>query len=115
MNAVTMTAADRTVRFTPKLFAAFRLDPQLPGRVFRIAPFSAADLDEALNDAKTRCSHKETLVIRETDQLSGETRLHLYAVKQKSRPTYVWEGHRQVAVRDLYLEPVCTLPAEVLS
>lgn len=104
-----------TERFTPKAFSAFRLDPERPGLAGRILPLCGETLEEAVNDAKTRCIHKEVLAVREADELTGEVRVHLFAIKQKSRPNYVWQGHRQVAVRELYVEPVCVLPAEVLA
>lgn len=115
MKAAVIPLAERAERFSTKTFAAFRLDPDRPGSAGPILPLAAETLEEAVNDAKTRCSHKEVLAIREADQLAGETRVHLFAIKQKSRPTYVWEGHRQVAVRELYPEPICVVPAEVLA
>lgn len=102
--------------FTTKVFAAFRFDPERPGMAgARILPLEAETLEQAVNEAKTRCVHKEVLAVRESDELTGETRVHLFAVKQKSRPSYVWQGHRQVAMRELYVEPICVLPAEVLA
>lgn len=115
MSSAAPVVRPATERFSAKSFAAFRLDPERPGRAGPILPLAAQTLEEAVNDAKTRCIHKEVLAIREADELTGETRVHLFEVKQKSRPTYVWQGHRQVAVRELYVEPVCVLPAEVLA
>jgi hypothetical protein len=123
VTAVTLTA-ERAHRFSPKLFLAFRLVESRNGFTgatgWKSYPVPLGDppatLDEAMTAATANClAHKDRLAIRETDQLTGATVLHLYAVKQKSAPRYVWKDHRQQAVRDLYLEPICSVPGEVLG
>ncbi|HEX5183622.1 MAG TPA: hypothetical protein VFW19_10785 [Allosphingosinicella sp.] len=113
--ASVITSEPRAGRFATKTFAAFRIADDMPGRSYRLAfDGRPRDLEDALNQTKVRCFHKDKLVIRETDELSTAVEFHLFAIKQKSRPRYEYKDHRQVAVRDLYAELICVLPAGVL-
>lgn len=92
-------------------YAAFRLDER------RTQPLRVDDqssLTAALNSVLPLCIHKEKLAIRETDDVTGKTVLHLYAIKRKSAANYVWEGHRQVRVQTLYAEPLCSFDGDVV-
>jgi hypothetical protein len=125
MNATAPMLRDpRAERFTPKLFLAFRLVESRNGFTkatgWKSYPLPLGDPPETLTEAMTAATaacllHKDRLAIRETDELTGATVLHLYAVKQKSTPRYVHRDHRTVPVRDLYLEPICSVPGEVFA
>ena len=101
----------RAVPFSPTTFHAFKV---CEDRTYTLGEIDARTLEEARNGAVTRWAlfHKDHLLIRE----SGErgVRLHLFAVKRKSAPRYVWENHAQKRVFDLYAAPVCTIDGGAL-
>jgi hypothetical protein len=82
-------------------------------------------LKEAVERGKVHCFHKDHLLVREVDnsgdhipeRLGGGTkvRLHLYAIKRKSAPRYVYRGHVQERVHDLYAAPVCVVDASMFA
>lgn len=57
--------------------------------------------------------HKDSLVIREEGPRG--VRIHVYRVRQKSRARYVHKDHITRAVRDLYLDPVCSFDGGVIG
>lgn len=93
----------RAARFTATTFAAFRISE---GRTYSLGQVAGKSVDEALNGtlASKFADHKDHLLIRETGEKG--VRLHLFAVRRKSQPTYVWEGHVQKRVHRLYADPV---------
>lgn len=58
-------------------------------------------------------SHKDSLIVREESDRG--VRIHVYRVKQKSRARYVHRDHITRAVRDLYLDPVCSFDGGVIA
>lgn len=116
MNAISQNVEPRAQRFATTTFTAFKLVDDLKGRCYPIQfEASPAMLEEAVNAGLLRCHHKDKLVVRETNELTGETRLHIYAVKKKSAPTRVYRDYAYHNVHSLYVEPVCVVPAEVLA
>ena len=114
MNALQQIEAPRAVHFSLKSFEAFRVTDR---HTTPLGMIDAATVDEALNEALTRqhVDHKEHLAIRETGE-SG-SRLHLFAIKRKSSPAYVWDARQQrtVAQHRLYAAPVCVMDERVLA
>jgi len=76
-----------------------------------------ATLKEAVGAALRNhvLNHKDKLVIKATDEATGKATLHLYAVRRKSAPDYVWRNHVQVREHRLYVEPICDLSWAVLA
>lgn len=96
-------------------YEAYRI-PEGTERAYPLRYESAPrSLSDAVETAKVRCFHKDKLVIRETETLSNETKLHLYAVKRQARPTYVYRDYQTHREHPLYVEPVCVIGGEVLS
>jgi hypothetical protein len=112
----------RPLPYNTKLFAAFRLH-ELPcqpfdngsrSRTSPIAIHGATSLDEAVNAAIYTLSHKEKLLIRETDEESGKTTLHLFAVKKRARADFVRVGDRVERRERLYCERLCEIEGGIL-
>lgn len=84
-------------------------------RTYDVGELAAATLPDALNEALTRklFDHKDHLLIRETGERG--VKLHLYAIKQKSRPRYVLKDHVTRAVRDLYPAHLCTIDGGIFA
>jgi hypothetical protein len=78
----------RPQRYTAATYEAFRL---ADGLKEARALLAAASRKEAVEQGKTRCFHKDKLVIRETGE-SG-TILHFYAIR-KGRA--FWDGRQRV-------------------
>jgi hypothetical protein len=109
-----MIPSPRAIPYAPKTFTAFRITN---GRTHPM-PFAgdpetvdqAKDL--ALIGPKLIC-HKDHLLIRETDE-DGATTLHLFAIKQRSKPDYVRDGFTTRAVKRLYAELVTVFDGETV-
>jgi hypothetical protein len=99
----------RAVPLVQRRFEAFQISES--GRTYPIDGLHAASLEEAKTQAITlrALSHKQHLLIREDG-----TRIHVFAVRQKSTPRYVHDRHVTRAVRDLYLDLVCSFDGGVL-
>ncbi len=113
MSAVNALAPDtaRASRYSAKTYAAFRVSD---GRTDRLRLNAPASLTAAVGDAQLLCLHKETLLIRETDEETGAVKLHLYAIKRRSAPDYVHEGFVTRRVQRLYAEKLCEIDGAVL-
>lgn len=113
MNApIPALAPARATPFRAKTFAAFRItDNPARTRPVQITG-DPATLDQARDGALGTFIHGEKLLIRETED--GRVTLHLYAIKRKSAPEYVWVGHEQKRVNRLYAEKVCEIDGRVL-
>jgi hypothetical protein len=58
-------------------------------------------------------NHKDSLVLREESERG--IRIHVYRVKQRSQARYVHRNHVTRAVRDLYLDHVCSFDGGVIA
>lgn len=107
----------RTERFSPVRFRAFRIDTSISRQPIVPIPLRSppASLEEAVNEAKQACFHKDKLVVREANEITGDTMLHLYAVKKKSTPARVYRDYAYHNVAQLYVEPICALYGEALA
>jgi hypothetical protein len=101
----------RVVPFALTTFRAFQV---CDGRTYPIDKVWTS-LEEALAEAPAErlLAHKDSLVVREEGERG--VRIHVYRVKQKARPRYVHQNHVTRAVRDLYLDPVCTFDGGVFG
>lgn len=105
-------ATPRAERYATTEFAAFRsCDSGTRWRTYPLGEIGQpATLDEALTAALT-CGkalyQKDRLIIRETFD-DGRVTVHVYAIKQRSRPDYVHVDHVTRAVKRLYAEHVCS-------
>lgn len=99
-------------RYVPKTFAAFRIGE---GGTSRLS-IDADDLQGALNAALPACIHKDKLAIREADEETGETVVHLYVIRRRA-PMWVQPAGEIMPRRvcDHYAELVATLPGEVFG
>jgi hypothetical protein len=105
----------RPIPYTGKAFAAFRVT-EAPARTYPVRiTGTPTNLDDALAESIGTFIFKEKLLIRETDDATGKTTLHLFAIKRKSAPDYVWVGNRQERVNRLYAEKVCEIDGGILS
>lgn len=80
-----------------------------PRTTYSLGEIPATTLDEALNAVLAKCllMHKDHLAIRETTD-RGQ-RVHLFAIRKKSGPTYVYVDHVQKRVERLYAAPLCVM------
>jgi hypothetical protein len=118
MNAPQPIPAARATRYTGKSFAAFRVTND--GKRTYPHPFAGEPetIDQARDLALTGpklIAHKDCLLIRETDEASGATVLHLFAIKKKSTPDYVRDGFTTRAVHRLYAEKICEIDGSALA
>lgn len=110
-----MATAARLERYHPAALTAFRISED--GRTGRLAlPPTAVDVAAALAAALPACLFKEKLAIRETDEETGEVKIHLYAVRRKA-PQWVHPAGEVLPrrVHDHYADPICVIPGEVLG
>lgn len=106
----------RATRYSPRTFTAFRATQhQGKWRTDPIAIDSASTLEEAIAAAITRFLHKETLVIRETEDGAGVT-LHVFVIRKKA-PRYIRGefGIGSRRVEDLYADKIAELDGHVLA
>jgi hypothetical protein len=118
MNAPQPIPAARATRYSGKTFAAFRVAHDTD-RTYPM-PFAGepATIDQARDLALTGpklIAHKDCLLIRETDDASGKSTLHLFAIKKKSTPDYVRDGFTTRAVHRLYAEKICEIDGSALA
>jgi hypothetical protein len=100
----------RAVRFSPLCFYAYRVTEK--GTTLPLI-VDCSTLDEALNGAMVHCFHKEHLLIREV--ADARTRNHLYAIKKRSAPTYIYRDHEYHRQDRLYAAPVCVIEGDMLA
>lgn len=114
----------RADRYTDRTFEAFKASDGIDPRwnATSLGPVEGADLSDAvtlaLGTIGITFDHKDHLLIRETfPAIDGSQRivLHIYAVKRKSAPSYVWRGHQQVRVNQLYPAHLFSMDAAVLA
>jgi hypothetical protein len=98
--------------FAQAQYEAFQVSDN---RTYALGHISGATIDEALNGvlAGFALFHKQHLVIRETDE-SG-SRLHVYAIKRRSAPNYVYRDHAYHRQDVLYAAPVCAIDNDILQ
>lgn len=96
--------------YSPRCYYPFRICES--GRTFPLI-VDCSSLEEAVNGGMVQCFHKDHLLIREAGE--GKDTLHLYAIKRKSQPRYVYKNHGYDRVHDLYAAPVCTIDAAMLN
>lgn len=108
------TPTPRPIPYTGKTFTAFRVT-ESPARTYPVQiTGTPASVDEALAQSIGTFIQKEKLLIRETDDATGKTTLHLFAIKRRSTPDYVWVGGKQERVNRLYAELVCEIDGAAL-
>jgi hypothetical protein len=99
----------RAVPFSARCFYPYRVAEN--GRTLPLV-VSCSTLEEAVEGAKVYCIHKEHLLIREIGE--GVDRLHIYAIKRKSAPRYVYKDYQTHRQHDLYAAPMCVIDAGIL-
>lgn len=116
--AVELRRVERPARMVHETFEAFRIKDS--GEVFsdlrgNPAPIASADTLKDCADAATiQCVHKAQFVIRHTDHRTGEVVLHVFQVRQKSAPTYVYADYQTRRVQPLYSEKVASVRIDEL-
>ena len=111
-----LDTAMRAEPYSPKHYAAFRVVPGLNAdRTYSCKPIEAGELGDALNEALAgqAFSHKDHLVIQETDDRG--MRMHLFAIKRRSAPSYVYANFETKRVQPLYAAPLCVIDAGVVA
>jgi hypothetical protein len=102
--------APRAVPFNAVRFYPYRVTEN--GRTLPLI-VDCATLEEAVEGGKVHCFHKDHLLVREVRD--GSDRLHLYAIKKKSAPTYVYRDYGYHRQDRLYAAPVCVIDAALLG
>lgn len=113
-----LATAQRAVPYVATEFAAFRIADMGKGSAQRTYAVELADYPSSVADAANAAltaqafAHKDHLLVRE----SGErgVKLHIFAVRQRSAARTVYDRHVSRQVRDLYLDPVCTIDGGAL-
>lgn len=112
-----MPSAPRTERFRAVRYAAFRVLGDLqrtPTRLIELGE-PPASLYAAAKAALLRANHKDHIVIKVADEIGGEVKLHVFAVKKEAHADYVIENHVPRRVHRLYAAPVCVIDGGVLA
>lgn len=109
-HAPVLAEAPQAVRFSPRCFYAFRVAEN--GRTYPLI-VDCNTLDEAVMGAMVHCIHKEHLLIREVED--GRARNHLFAIRKRSAPTYVYRDHDYHRQDRLYAAPVCVIEGDLLA
>lgn len=91
MGSLNAVAGIRPAPLLEETFDAFRLPDG--GSVAGPLDCAADSLRAAVEQTKTRCFHKDKLVIRQTDLRTGRQTLHFYAIR-KGRA--FWNGRDRV-------------------
>lgn len=89
-------------RYSPATYYLYRVSG---GRTYPMI-VDCNTLQEAVDGGKVRCQHKDNLLIREVE--GGRVKCHLYTIKRKSQPRYVYRDYQTTRVHDLYADHVCT-------
>lgn len=76
---------------------------QSTGKTYPLGDFD--DFDACMADVLHRCLHKDTLFIRRIED--GRETLHVYLIKQRSKPIYVHQDHVTRRVQPLYADHLC--------
>lgn len=105
--------------YSPTRYEAFRVTDigfkQPEWRTLALAlPTLPDTVAEALNAGMVCCFHKDMLVIKEADELSGDATLYLYAIKRKSRPDYFYRDFVTHREHRLYADPICSIDGNLL-
>lgn len=120
MTALAPTPFIAARPYTGKTFTAFKVT----NIGFRAAKWLTSpiplDAHATVEEAKTAAltgqnqpGHKDHLLIRETDDETGKTTVHLFAIR-KSAPKFVRDGFATRRVEDLYADLVVVMDGEVL-
>jgi hypothetical protein len=115
-----MTAPVTAPAFAPQLaaigdsFAAWRSLYNGSCQPFVI---TATTLDAAVEQACAGCFHKDVLFVLHTAGLSGKSTLHIFAIKQRSRPNYVRSSHGAhfVQQRPLYADKITSIQVDAFA
>lgn len=111
LDALVAAMEPRAVPLHLTTFRAFQVSD---GRTYAINETWHALADALAGVVIVRAlNHKDSLVIREEGPRG--IRIHIYRVKQRSRARYVHKDHLTRAVRDLYLEAVCSFDGAVVG
>lgn len=123
MSALAIENAARPIPYAVSpVYLAFRLTDT---GTYPLGQVEAETLKAAVDAAKQRCFHKDRLLIREAgirlrqwadgaEEVPFDN-LHIFAVRQRARPNYVWEGHVQRRVQILEADPVCVIDALIFA
>ena len=82
------------------------------GRTYPLV-VDCSSLEQAVEGGKVQCFHKDHLLIREVGP--GGDKLHLFAIRKRSTPTYVYRDHDYQRQDRLYAAPVCVMDAAMLA
>jgi hypothetical protein len=99
----------RAVPFSDRRFYVYRV---VDGRTYPLV-VDCRSLEEAVEGGKVRCFHKEQLVVREV--ASGTDRIHVFQIKKRSAPTYVYRNHDYQRQDRLFAAPVCVIDMRMLA
>lgn len=110
MGAIEPIREAQAVRFSPACFYPYRVTEA--GNTFPLI-VDCSTLDEAVNGAQLHCFHKDHLLVREAGE--GVDRFHLYAIKKRSAPTYVYRDHQYHRQDRLYAAPVCVIDGALFA
>lgn len=92
--------------------------PAVSVKVWRIAggnayplEVTAQDIPEAVNEGAPFCNHKDFLAVLHGHSGKGKKALHLYAIKQQSRPNYRKNPQTGLteSFRPLYADPLFSM------
>jgi hypothetical protein len=109
-TATTLALSPRppvAARYSRFAFEAFRFSPG--GGTYLLDPLEAGTLPDALAETTARWAwdRGDRLAVREIGE--GRDRLHVFAVRRKSRGTKAWQGYVPVTEHERWLEPVCVI------
>lgn len=110
MKAVAPMEQSGAVRFSPVCFYVYRVTEA--GRTYPLV-VDCSTVDEAVNGGQLHCFHKDHLLIREVGE--GVNRFHLYAIKKRSAPTYVYRDYQHHRQDRLYAAPVCVIDGAIFA
>lgn len=110
---MTALAPSKPAPYQAVQFEAFRVSG---GQTARLSLGAVATLDEAVRSAAPACLFKEQLVIRERDEETGGTRLHIFTIRRKAPTWLTLPGeHLPTRTQQQFADLVCSVDEGVLS
>jgi len=99
-------------------FEAFHLkesgEPVSDYRGEPVVTCSGATLQECVDAAAPRCSHKAQFAVRHSDTRTGAVVLHIYQVRQQAKAKHVYRDFQTTRVQPLYAEKVASVRIDQL-
>lgn len=103
---MSVTTTARPQKLVRETFTLWRINEVKSRAGVPYMPVECDSLEDAVQRGTDPLNHKRQFIVRRVDMMTGQVTLHIYTVKQKSKPTYRYHNFETRAVRDFYAEHV---------